>query len=76
MNFLFDLYGTLADIHTDEEKSELWNSFASLLGENDGEKVECEYHLICKEFADARTHKFVEFDLLLVFEKMLENTKG
>lgn len=73
MNFLFDLYGTLADIHTDEEKNELWNGFASLLGENDGEKVECEYHLICKEFADARAHKFVEFDLLLVFEKMLEN---
>ncbi len=73
MNFLFDLYGTLADIKTDEELESLWFGFAWLLGESDVKKVKDEYHAICQKHADARAHKFVEFDLLLVFEEMLEN---
>ena len=73
MNFLFDLYGTLADIKTDEELQSLWFGFAWLLGESDVKKVKDEYHAICKKYAEARAHKFVEFDLLHVFEKMLEN---
>lgn len=73
MNFLFDLYGTLADIKTDEEKDELWSGFASLLRESDGEKVREEYLDICKKYADSREHRFVEFDLLHVFEEMLES---
>lgn len=73
MNFLFDLYGTLADIHTDEEKDELWCGFAALLGESDAASVREEYLAICKKHAEAREHKFVEFDLLHVFEEMLEN---
>lgn len=72
MNFLFDLYGTLADIHTDEKKKELWDGFASLLGESDGESIREEYHSLCKKAEDAKEHRFVEFDLLSVFEKMLE----
>lgn len=31
-NYLFDLYGTLADIHTDEESAAFWNSVSRLLG--------------------------------------------
>ena len=31
MNFVFDLYGTLADIWTDEEKSEVWRTLAKTL---------------------------------------------
>lgn len=31
-NFLFDLYGTLADIHTDEESPALWQRMSLLLG--------------------------------------------
>lgn len=73
MNFLFDLYGTLADIKTDEELQSLWFGFAWLLGESDAQKVKDEYHEICKKYADARAHKFVEFDLLRVFEEMLQN---
>ena len=73
MNFLFDLYGTLADIRTDEEKDELWCGFAALLGESDSAVVREEYLAICKKHSDAKEHKFVEFDLLLVFEEMLEN---
>ena len=73
MNFLFDLYGTLADIKTDEEMQSLWFGFAWLLGESDVKKVRDEYLEICKKYADAREHKFVEFDLLRVFEEMVEN---
>lgn len=30
-NYLFDLYGTLVDIHTDEEKDALWQKISALL---------------------------------------------
>ena len=73
MNFLFDLYGTLADIKTDEELQSLWFGFSWLLGESDVKKVRDEYLEICKKHSDARAHKFVEFDLLRVFEEMLQN---
>lgn len=73
MNFLFDLYGTLADIKTDEEMQSLWFGFSWLLGESDTQKVKDEYHAICKRLSDERAHKFVEFDLLHVFEEMLNN---
>ncbi|MBR2381769.1 MAG: HAD family hydrolase [Clostridia bacterium] len=76
MNFLFDLYGTLADIKTDEELQSLWFGFAWLLGERDVKKVKDEYHAICKKYSDARAHEFVEFDLLRVFEEMLENREA
>ena len=36
MNFIFDLYGTLIDIWTDESREELWEGMALLLG--DGEE--------------------------------------
>ena len=73
MNFLFDLYGTLADIKTDEEMQSLWYGLAWLLGESDVKKVRDEYLAICQKHADARAHKFVEFDLLHVFEEMVES---
>lgn len=73
MNFLFDLYGTLADIKTDEELQSLWFGFAWLLGESDVQGVKNEYLEICRKYSNARAHKFVEFDLLHVFEEMLEN---
>lgn len=31
-NYIFDLYGTLVDIHTDEEKQELWEKLAFFYG--------------------------------------------
>ena len=37
MNYVFDLYGTLVDIWTDESLPELWEGVASLIG--DGEKM-------------------------------------
>ena len=31
-NYLFDLYGTLVDIHTDEEAPSFWRNVSRLLG--------------------------------------------
>ena len=38
-NYIFDLYGTLADIHTDENKPELWKQFGAFLR---GKGIFCE----------------------------------
>lgn len=74
MNFVFDLYGTLINIWTDEEKPELWEGVALLLG--DGEEragsVREEYLRLCRE---AKKSESQEIDLLLVFEKMLANRR-
>ncbi len=72
MNFVFDLYGTLIDIITDESNSELWEGIALLLGDGEerAEQVREEYLGLC-----CKAHKggYHELDLLLVFVAMLEN---
>ena len=72
MNFVFDLYGTLIDIWTDESREELWEHVASLLGDGEerGEEVRREYLALCKEMYKGGYH---ELNLLSVFEKMLMN---
>lgn len=71
MNFVFDLYGTLIDIWTDEECPEFWREVARLLGEDDSlsEKVREEYRALCAYYHKGGYH---ELDLLRVFEDMLE----
>ncbi len=72
MNFVFDLYGTLIDIWTDEEQPELWEGVALLIGDGEdrAEQVREEYLALCR-----RAHRggYHELDLLRVFERMLEN---
>ena len=72
MNFVFDLYGTLINIWTDEERPELWEGVALLLGDGEerAEQVREEYLCLCRA---AKKNESQEIDLLLVFEKMLEN---
>lgn len=72
MNFLFDLYGTLLDIKTDESAPSFWIKVAEHLGETDGELVRNEYAEFCGELARASADRLAEFDLLRVFEKMLQ----
>ena len=71
MNFLFDLYGTLIDIWTDEGSAGFWRKIALYLG--DGEKkyrsVKNEYLRLCRE-ADLGEGR--EFDLTTVFARMLK----
>lgn len=73
MNFLFDLYGTLIDIRTDEGKDSFWSDVAGLLGESDGNSVRREYISACAALASSSSDKYFEFDLLSAFEKILEN---
>ena len=74
MNFVFDLYGTLIDIWTDEEREELWEGVSLLLGdgEESAHRVREEYLSLCKAAHRGEGH---EIDLLSVFEKML-NVRG
>lgn len=70
MNFIFDLYGTLIDIWTDEEKEELWEGVALLLGDGEekADKVRAEYKRLCREH---KVSEECEIDLMSVFKKML-----
>ena len=70
MNFVFDLYGTLADIWTDEGKAEVWRSLSEALrGCRRRYKFAREqYASLC---AVEKKYEGHEFDLLKVFEKML-----
>lgn len=72
MNFIFDLYGTLVDIWTDESTDEFWEDVASLLsdGEEMATQVREEYRSICASYHKGGYH---EINLLSVFEDMLRN---
>ena len=53
-NYIFDLYGTLIDIHTDEEKKSLWQAMCRYLDNNFGVKytpavLRKRYLQICSE---------------------------
>ncbi len=72
MNFVFDLYGTLVDIWTNEDRPEVWRGLAGNL-RGSGRRylwAKEEYMRLCRE---AHLGEGREFDLLAVFEKMLEN---
>lgn len=61
-NFVFDLYGTLADIHTDENNPKFRKSMQKYFGtENFREK----YSALCK--ASETGEKYCEIDLFKVF---------
>ena len=70
MNYVFDLYGTLIDIWTDESRPELWEGVASLIGEGEerADAVRSEYMALCRE---AKMGEWHEINLLSVFEAML-----
>ena len=72
MNYVFDLYGTLIDIWTDEQREELWEGVSLLLGDGEekAQAVREEYLSLCKAADKGEGH---ELNLLSVFEKMLEN---
>lgn len=53
-NYIFDLYGTLIDIHTDEEQPRLWQFMADYLEENfgtlyDAGELRADYLKICRD---------------------------
>ena len=70
MNFIFDLYGTLIDIKTDEQDRAPWNVACEFLGEDkeSWQKVRREYLALCRERIISKEH---EIQLLDVFRELL-----
>ncbi|MDE6415024.1 MAG: HAD family hydrolase [Anaeroplasmataceae bacterium] len=67
---LFDLYGTLIDIHTDEESTKFWKMIANKtkkLYEYNSEDLRKKYLLLCKQKQKDKE----EIDILEVFEELL-----
>lgn len=51
-NYIFDLYGTLVDIHTNEEKAYLWDKMAEFYGFQGAIYTRKELRLTYQEFCD------------------------
>lgn len=70
MNFIFDLYGTLIDIWTDEWGEDFWRGVCSLLS-LDGDEwqtLKSQYSSLC---AAKKRDKFHEIDLSEVFSEII-----
>lgn len=72
MNFVFDLYGTLVDIKTDESPASFWRSVCRELGTSRllWRSVRREYLSLCRAKKESEEH---EIELLDVFGEMLRN---
>ncbi len=79
-NYIFDLYGTLIDIHTDEKNPKLWEYMSVYLEENFGTKIEPkklnqEYLKLCKseekKLAKENGSKYPEIKIEWVFEMLI-----
>lgn len=68
-NFLFDLYGTLLDIRTDESSEKFWNTIAARLGSGAAE-AEDAYRDLCRR-AEETLAEGGEIDLIPVFGELL-----
>lgn len=74
-NYIFDLYGTLLDIRTDEWSDEVWDEFAKWLnarGVNKSkEALHNEYDELVKKITSRPSmYAYPEIDILPVFEKI------
>lgn len=81
-NYIFDLYGTLIDIHTDESPLSLWQFMTNYLKEHFGtvttaEKLKEDYIRICAEETDklaARNgSKYPEIKIEWVWKRLIES---
>lgn len=72
MNFIFDLYGTLVDIKTDEESDVLWEKIADELcaDASEARNIQREYLSLC---AERKIGEDCEIDLNGVFEDLLSS---
>lgn len=75
-NYIFDLYGTLVDIRTNEDKAYLWDKMAELFGfygaVYDRNTLKKTYLGYCKELEDEMKKKeeYPEIDLDIVMKKL------
>ncbi|MBQ9593319.1 MAG: HAD family hydrolase [Lachnospiraceae bacterium] len=83
-NYIFDLYATLVDIHTDETKPELWERSAAYLRRFGllwhPQLLRAAYLKLCRQAEAALRREMslshVEIDLLRVFETLLLTAPG
>ncbi len=75
-NYIFDLYGTLVDIHTDEWKTSFWKKVASIFSCHgavyDAAELKASYFSKVKELEEQKKEmgRHIEIDLKEVFEKL------
>ncbi len=77
-NYIFDLYGTLIDIRTDEESKQLWESLAKWMQrykiQYTGSELKEKYQEQVRKLLEKPTkYKYVEIDILQVFEKICKD---
>lgn len=76
-NYIFDLYGTLVDIHTDEGKTELWEKLSLFYGYygavyQPGELQEAYQAMVAQEENSYSHEAYPEIELEYVFQKLFE----
>ncbi|MEG1459245.1 MAG: HAD family hydrolase [Acetivibrio sp.] len=77
-NYIFDLYGTLVDIHTDEEMDSLWEAMARFYSYNEApytkeELKEAYFSKIQREEEEIlKSHVFSEIQIEKVFEDLYQ----
>lgn len=75
-NYIFDLYGTLVDIRTNEDKAYLWDKMAELFGfygaVYDRSTLKKAYFGYCKELENEmkKNEEYPEIDLDIVIQKL------
>lgn len=74
-NFIFDLYGTLIDLKTDENKDELWENLANFYSKNGAlytkKELKKKYISECKsEISKNKISKYPDIKIEKVFEKL------
>ena len=79
-NYIFDLYGTLIDIRTDEWSKEPWEEFAAWLTDNGmpytGSEVKALYDNEVNRLTSVETeYTSPEIDIIPVFEAICKNDK-
>lgn len=75
-NYIFDLYGTLVDIRTDEEDPALWEKtaawYAALGADWTGPELRTAYLAHCRKRQESRPDPFYEIELRRVFKELFE----
>lgn len=77
---LFDLYGTLIDIHTDEGSDEIYRAISHFLTYQgiglDQQEIRDQYYRIMDEQRRARGEEYPEFDTVKVWREIIRRNPG
>lgn len=77
-NIAFDVYGTMVDIHTDEQSMALWEKIRRVLFfygvQSEASDLKTLYFLLCQKQAEERKQHcdYPEIDVVSVFERIFE----